>query len=204
MPTKIVGTLLAGGRSSRMGGGDKCLQKLCGQTLLSRVINRAKDQVGPMILNANGDPTRFSSYGIPVVPDVVSGFAGPLAGVLTGLEWAAEHVPDCEYVATFATDAPFFPSDLVEKLHNLIKFGAALVCATSNQHHHPVFGLWPVRERSALRDAMTEDHIRKVDVWTSRYKLGIVDFPIQPIDPFFNLNTPEDMARAEDFLIDIE
>ncbi|SVC85813.1 uncharacterized protein METZ01_LOCUS338667, partial [marine metagenome] len=97
-----------------MGGGDKCLQKLCGQTLLSRVINRAKDQVGPMILNANGDPTRFSSYGIPVVPDVVSGFAGPLAGVLTGLEWAAEHVPDCEYVATFATDAPFLPNDLVK------------------------------------------------------------------------------------------
>ena len=204
MPTKIVGVLLAGGRSHRMGGGDKCLKKLGGQTLLSRVIERAKNQVGPMVLNANGDPTRFSSYGLPVAADVIAGFSGPLAGVLTGLDWAAKHAPDCQYAATFATDAPFFPSDLVQKLHNLIKLGAVLACATSNQHHHPVFGLWPVCERSALRDAMTEDHIRKVDVWTSRYKLGIVDFPIQPIDPFLNLNTPEDMARAEDFLIHIE
>jgi len=204
MPIKVVGVLLAGGRSHRMGGGDKCLNKLGGRTLLSRVIERATDQVGPMVLNANGDPTRFSSYGLPVAADVIAGFSGPLAGVLTGLEWAAKHATDCQYVATFPTDAPFFPSDLVQKLHNLIKFGAILACATSNGRHHPVFGLWPVCERSALRDAMTEDHIRKVDVWTSRYKLGIVDFPIHPIDPFYNLNTPEDMACAEDFLTRME
>ena len=204
MPTEVLGVLLAGGRSHRMGGGDKCLKKLGGQTLLSRVINRVKDQVGPMILNANGDPARFSSYRIPVVPDVVSGFSGPLAGVLTGLEWAAENAPACEYVATFATDAPFLPSDLVEKLQQLINIGAVLACATSNNRHHPVFGLWPVCERSALREAMTEDHIRKVDTWTSHYKLGIADFPVHPMDPFFNLNSPQDLARAEDFLASME
>ena len=200
MKVKVAGVFLAGGRSSRMGGGDKCLKRLGDQTLLSRAIERTKDQVGPMVLNANGDPSRFSSYGLPVAPDVISDFPGPLAGVLTGLDWAARCAPECEYVATFASDTPFIPKCLVPKLYKLIEYGAVLACATSNRRHHPVFGLWPVRERSRLRKAMLVDKTRKVDVWTARYKLGIVDFSTKPIDPFFNIYTPEDLAYAEDFL----
>ena len=203
MKAKVAGILLAGGRSSRMGGGDKCLKRLGEQTLLSRTIERTKDQVGPMVLNANGDPSRFSSYGLPVVADVISDFPGPLAGVLTGLEWAAQHAPEYEYIATFASDTPFIPRCLVGNLYKLIEFGANLACATSNRRHHPVFGLWPVRERSNLRKAMVVDNTRKVAMWTARYKLGIVDFPTKPIDPFFNINTPEDLAYAEDFLAQI-
>ena len=200
MKGKVAGVLLAGGRSSRMGGGDKCLERLGDQTLLSRAIERTKAQVGPMVLNANGDPTRFSSYGLPVAADVISDFPGPLAGVLTGRDWAAEYAPECEYVATFATDTPFIPRCLVRKLYKLIEFGALLACATSNRRHHPVFGLWPVGKRSHLRKAILVDNTRKVDVWTARYKLGIVDFSTKPIDPFFNINTPKDLAYAEDFL----
>ena len=203
MKSKVAGVFLAGGRSSRMGGGDKCLKKLGDQTLLSRAIARTIDQVGPMVLNANGDPSRFSSYGLPVAPDVISDFPGPLAGVLTGLEWAARHAPECEYIATFASDTPFIPRCLVRKLYKLIELGASLVCATSDRRHHPVFGLWPVCERSELREAMLVDNTRKVDVWTARYKLGIVDFSTKPIDPFFNVNTPEDLAYAEDFLAQV-
>ena len=200
MQNKIAGVLLAGGKSNRMGGGDKCLMELAGRTLLSRVIDRAKTQVGPMVLNVNGDPKRFASYRLPIIKDVLSGFHGPLAGILTGLDWAKKNAPDVDYIATFATDSPFFPSNLVELLYKTIKEGHVLACAKSNGRHHPVFGLWPVEKRLALQDAMTVESIRKIDIWTSRYKMGAVDFPTDHIDPFFNVNTPEDLAQARDFL----
>ncbi len=200
MPPDVAGVLLAGGRARRMGGGDKCLRELAGQTLLARVIARAAPQVGPLVINANGDPARFAAYGLPVAPDSIEGFAGPLAGVLSGMDWAADNAPDCPWIATFATDAPFFPMDLVARLRAVAQ-GADMACATSGGRAHPVFGLWPVRLRDALRRAMTEEDIRKVDVWTARYRLAQVDFAVHPIDPFFNANRPEDLAKAEDFLI---
>ena len=115
-PVALVGLLLAGGLSRRMGGGDKTLRPLGGRTILDHVIERVRPQVEPLVLNANGDPARFAGTGLPVAPDVVPDFAGPLAGVLTGLDWAAEHAPGARWVATFATDAPFLPTDLVERL----------------------------------------------------------------------------------------
>ncbi len=200
MPPDVAGVLLAGGRARRMGGGDKCLRELAGQTLLARVIARAAPQVGPLVINANGDPARFAAYGLPVAPDSIEGFAGPLAGVLSGMDWAADNAPDCPWIATFATDAPFFPMDMVARLRAATE-GADMACAASGGRAHPVFGLWPVRLRDALRRAMTEEDIRKVDVWTARYRLAQVDFAAHPIDPFFNANRPEDLAKAEDFLI---
>lgn len=200
MPPDVAGVLLAGGRARRMGGGDKCLRELAGQTLLARVIARAAPQVGPLVINANGDPARFAAYGLPVAPDSIEGFAGPLAGVLSGMDWAADNAPDCPWIATFATDAPFFPMDLVARLRAATE-GADMACAASDGRAHPVFGLWPVRLRDALRRAMTEEDIRRVDVWTARYRLAQVDFAAHPIDPFFNANRPEDLAKAEDFLI---
>ena len=194
---KIVGLLLAGGQSRRMGGGDKALRLIGGVPLLDRVIERMRPQVETLVLNANGDPARFAGFGLPVVPDSVPDYAGPLAGVLTGLDWTAEHRPDCAYVVSVATDAPFLPRDLVSRLVRGMENSAAdLACAASGGQPHPVIGLWPVRLREDLRRAVADETIRKVDVWTARHRLTIVPFPSEPLDPFFNANRPEDLTTA--------
>jgi molybdopterin-guanine dinucleotide biosynthesis protein A len=196
--TGVAGVLLAGGRSGRMGGGDKCLRTLGGTTLLARAIARARPQVDTLMLNANGDPARFESYGLPVAPDVIEGFAGPLAGVLTGMEWARANAPGCAWIATFATDAPFFPTDLVARLVAAVEAkDRKLACAASRGRAHPVFGLWPVDLAGALRVAVLGEEIRKIDRWTARYRLAEVAFADDPVDPFFNVNVPEDLAEAE-------
>ena len=196
--TAVAGVLLAGGLARRMGGGDKCLRPLAGETLLARVIARTAPQVGPLILNANGDPARFAAYEVPVVADVVEGYAGPLAGILTALEWAAENAPHHPLVASFATDAPFLPRDLVETMVEARDLaGADLACAASGGRAHPVFGLWPVELRADLRAALVEQGERKIDRWTASHRLVEVAFPCAPVDPFFNANREDDLAEAE-------
>ncbi len=193
----VVGLLLAGGQSRRMGGGDKALRLLGGIPLLDRVIERLRPQVDALVLNANGDPIRFARFALPVAADSVAGFAGPLAGVLTGLDWAASQRPDCPWVVSVATDAPFLPVDLVKRLaEGLDEAPADLACAASGGRSHPVFGLWPVRLRDDLRRAVVDQGIRKVDQWTARYKVTTVAFPDRPVDPFFNANRPEDLQTA--------
>jgi molybdopterin-guanine dinucleotide biosynthesis protein A len=205
MTETVAGVLMAGGQSRRMGGGDKCLRALAGKPILAHVIARARPQVGPLLLNANGDPARFSGFGLPVVADVVGEFAGPLAGVLTGLEWAAAQAPESAWLASFATDAPFLPADLVARMADAVEAeGADMACAASNGRDHPVFGLWPLGLAGDLRRAMVEEGLRKVDLWTARYKLASVDFPLVEtpagaLDPFFNTNRPEDLEAAERF-----
>jgi molybdenum cofactor guanylyltransferase len=195
---KTVGLVLAGGQSRRMGGGDKALRLLGGTTLLERVIDRLRPQVEALVLNANGDAARFSAFGLPVVADSVPDFAGPLAGVLAGLDWAATQHPDCDFVASVASDAPFFPGDLVARLTQALDEARAdLACAASMGREHPVFGLWPVRLREKLRRALVDEGVRKVDQWTGRYRLLTVPFPAGSIDPFFNANRPEDLVAAE-------
>ena len=198
--TLIAGVVLAGGQARRMGGANKCLLNLLGKPLLSHVLKRACPQVGRMILNVNGDPAEYSDFCLPVAADVVGGSAGPLAGILTALEWASANAPNCQYVASFPGDSPFFPTDLVEKLYEKIQSGSTMAYASSEQRHHPVFGLWPVNTQNELRDAMITDKIRKVDRWTSRHNLGVVNYPVTAIDPFFNLNTPNDLLKAECYL----
>jgi molybdopterin-guanine dinucleotide biosynthesis protein A len=195
----VTGVILAGGQSRRMGGGDKTLRPLGGRTLLDHVIGRVRPQVAALVLNANGDPARFARFGLPVVPDSIADFAGPLAGILAGLDWTAAHRPDCALVASVATDAPFLPADLVARLvEGMQASGAELACAASGGQPHPVIGLWPVRLREALRHAVVAEGVRKVDVWTARYRLATVPFPdeIPGLDPFFNANRPEDLDRA--------
>jgi molybdopterin-guanine dinucleotide biosynthesis protein A len=201
----VVGALLAGGQARRMGGGDKSLRPLGGRPILARVIARAGPQVRALVLNANGDPQRFSGFGLPVAADLIAGFAGPLAGVLTGMAWARANHPECPWIATIATDTPFFPHDLVARLLAAVEGqDAELACAASRGRAHPVFGLWPVRLADALRAAMVEEAIRKVDVWTARYRLAQVEFPAGTVDPFFNTNRPEDLAEAERLLGEFE
>ena len=207
---KPLGVILAGGRATRMGGGDKGLLTLGGQTLLTRVIERLRPQVGAMALNANGDPDRFADLGLPVIADSIEGFAGPLAGVLAGLDWAAGQ--GAETIVTAAADTPFFPRDLVERLVRASEGQAhPLVLATTPRgagealksggrvNRHPTFGLWPVALRDDLRAALN-DGLRKVVLWTDRHGGREALFPAEGFDPFFNVNTPEDLARAEAML----
>ena len=199
----ICGLLLAGGQSRRMGGGDKCLMELGGQTLLRRLIATAAPQVGPLVLNTNSDPALFRDYGLPVAPDVVDGYAGPLAGVLTGLEWAAANAPHSDWVASFASDAPFAPTDLVSRMRTAIeRENSDMACASSAGRDHPVFALWPVRLAAELRAAVVTEGVRKVDTWTARYTLARAEFGTAGGDPFFNINRPEDLAAAEVLLAD--
>jgi molybdopterin-guanine dinucleotide biosynthesis protein A len=199
----IVGLLLAGGLARRMGGGDKPLRLLAGRPLLAHVIERVRPQVTELVLNANGDPQRFAEYGLPVVADSVPDFAGPLAGILAGLDWAVANRPDCTLVASVPTDAPFLPADLVPRLlQGMRQAGADLACAASGGQVHPVIGLWPVSLREDLRHALVDEGIRKVDVWTGRHRLATVPFPdaIDGMDPFFNANRPDDLDRAAAWL----
>ena len=196
--THAVGLLLAGGLSRRMGGGDKCLRPLAGKPILSHIVERMRPQVSRLVLNANGDPARFADFGLPVVADSVAGFAGPLAGILAGLDWAAANAPGIAMVISVPSDAPFLPRDLAECLVAAARAEAAdIVLAASGGQQHPVVGLWPVELRQDLRRCLVEEDIRKVDVFTQRYRTAEVDFPIEPIDPFFNANRPEDLAEAE-------
>ncbi|HWB52226.1 MAG TPA: molybdenum cofactor guanylyltransferase MobA [Stellaceae bacterium] len=197
----IIGVLLAGGLARRMGGGDKPLRLLAGRPLLDHVIARLRPQVAGLVLNANGDPARFAACGLPVVADSVPDYAGPLAGILAGLDWTADNRPDCPLIASVPTDAPFLPRDLVARMAAALAAEQAdLACAASGGQAHPVIGLWPVRLREDLRRAVVEEGVRKVDVWTARHRLAVVPFPDRPVDPFFNANRPEDLAAAERLL----
>ena len=193
-----VGIILAGGLARRMGGGDKALLPLGQGTLLSHVIDRLAPQVEMLALNANGDGARFAEFALPVLPDTIDGFPGPLAGVLAGMEWAAER--GGETIVTVAADTPFFPCDLVARLL-LAAEGMAqpLALAASDDGRHPTFGLWPVGLRHDLRAAL-EGGLRKVVAWTDAHGAAQAHFPGADPDPFFNINTPDDLAAAARFL----
>ena len=196
----LVGCILAGGLARRMGGGDKPLLTLDGLPMLSHVVARLAPQVDAMVLNANGDPARFQAFDLPVAADPIEGFAGPLAGVLAGLTWARSHAPQAEGIVTVAGDTPFFPRDLVATL-----LGARgsdpdrIVLARSGGHMHPVFGYWPLSCANDLDAFLTDGATRKVLAFVDRHPNATAEFDAGPDggDPFFNINTPEDLRAAE-------
>ena len=193
-----LGLILAGGLARRMGGGDKARLAIGGVSILDRVLARLTPQCGAIIVNANGDPARFADTGLTVVADDVPGFAGPLAGILAGLEWAAGHRPDIAWVVSVPGDCPFLPADLVARLHAArVAENKPLACARSGDQVHPVVGLWPVALRHDLRQALVGEGLRKIDIWTARHGVALAEWPDTPVDPFFNVNTPEDAAEAE-------
>jgi molybdopterin-guanine dinucleotide biosynthesis protein A len=200
----VVGILLAGGRSSRMGGGDKCLRMLGGKPILARIIERLKPQVSEMIINANGEPLRFAAFNLPVVSDSIAGFAGPLAGVHAGLEWIKGNRPDIRYGVTVATDTPFFPADLVQRFLAEAKSGESLLVARSEEGVHPVVGLWTVSLASELEASLKQGE-RAVGKWVARHGavevlFADVEIGRRRIDPFFNINRAEDLAEANAWL----
>ncbi|MDX2264353.1 MAG: molybdenum cofactor guanylyltransferase MobA [Hyphomicrobiales bacterium] len=201
----VVGVVLAGGLSRRMGGGDKGLLDLAGASLIARVIERLRPQVGAMVVNANGDPARLARFGLPIAPDATADFAGPLSGVLAGMAWAREHRPAARWVATAACDTPFFPETFVaDCLAAVGERHTAIALAASSDGAHPVFGLWPTALAGDLERAL-ERGVRKVLDWTNAHptvevRFGPVVLPGGHADPFFNANTPADLAEAERLL----
>jgi molybdopterin-guanine dinucleotide biosynthesis protein A len=193
-----LGLVLAGGLARRMGGGDKARIEIGGVSILDRVLATLSAQCPRMVINANGDPARFEDTGLPVVPDNVEGHPGPLAGVLAGLDWLASQKLGIEWMVSVPGDCPFLPDDLVERLHAARReAGVPLACARSGEWRHPVVALWAVALREDLRKGLVEDDMRKIEVWTARHRVAIADWPAAPVDPFLNVNTPEDVARAE-------
>jgi molybdenum cofactor guanylyltransferase len=194
----VPGVVLAGGLARRMGGGDKPLREIGGRTILARVIARLAPQCACLLLNANGDPLRFASFGLPVVSDGLEHYPGPLAGILAGLDWAAAHRPNAQWILSAPGDCPFLPRDLVARLRQAVTTeGAELAVAASQGRTHPVVGLWSVALRDALRQALVVEGQRRVGEWTGRYRVATVAWPAEPFDPFFNANTVEDLAEAE-------
>jgi len=192
-----IGLVLAGGLARRMGGGDKARIKIGGSTILDRVLATMSGQCVDIIINANGDPQRFADTGCAVVTDSVPDFAGPLAGILAGLDWLAAQGNGIEWLASVPGDCPFLPDDLVERLHAARRErGVPLACARSGDWRHPVVALWPLALREDLRKALVEEGLRKIEIWTARHGVAIANWPDKPVDPFFNVNTPEDAERA--------
>jgi molybdopterin-guanine dinucleotide biosynthesis protein A len=196
------GLVLAGGLSRRMGGGDKSMRSLGGVPMITRVIERFAPQVGPLAISANSSAETFAAYGLPVLPDIVTGHAGPLAGVVTGMAWLAAQ-SDASHLATVATDAPFLPTDLVARLA-ATSAPERIVLARSASGRQPVFGLWPVALRDDLETWLATSDTMKVLAWVQRHDFVWCDFepeaPGAP-DPFFNANTPEELAEAEALLV---
>jgi len=199
--SRTVGVILAGGLGTRMGGRDKVLMRLGGETLLRCIVRRLAPQCDTLILNANGDPARFADTGLSIVPDVLPGHPGPLAGLLSALDWTLSHRPEAEWVVSLSGDTPFLSENLVVRLHEARRdTGRPLACAGSGDRLHPAIGLWPVRLRDDLYHALTEENVRSVRGWAERHGFARAMWPASPIDPFFNINTPEDLATAEDLL----
>jgi molybdopterin-guanine dinucleotide biosynthesis protein A len=195
------GLILAGGLARRMGGGDKAKIEIGGVSILDRVLATLSGQCIGLAINANGDPERFADTDLPVIPDNVPDHPGPLAGILAGLDWLAAQDTGVEWMLSVPGDCPFLPDDLVERLHEARRkmgAGVPLACARSGEWRHPVVGLWPLALRADLRHALTVEDLRKIEVWTSRHGIAVADWPAAPVDPFFNVNTPEDAKRAQE------
>ncbi len=195
--------ILAGGRATRMGGADKASQRLGAKPLVAHVLAALKPQSSALVINANGDAKRFADLGVAIVPDDVPGFAGPLAGILAGLDYLAARYPDLSHAASAATDTPFLPVDLIARLHAArLAARAEIAVARSDNIVHPTFALWPIELRADLREALVDEDLHRVTTFFSRYRCAYADWSAVPFDPFFNVNTPDDLRVAEEILAD--
>lgn len=194
----LVGIILAGGLARRMGGGDKCLLPLAGKTLLQRTVERAQPQVTQLLLNANGNSLRFARTRLPVVPDIYLGNLGPMAGIHAGLIWMKNTAPEAEWLASFASDTPFFPNDLVTSLFDAAtRSGAQLAVATSNSKMHPIFALWHRSLLEEIERQLQADEMPRLQDWVKQQNVIEVEFSAEQYDPFFNINAPQDLYAAE-------
>jgi molybdenum cofactor guanylyltransferase len=199
----VVGIILAGGLARRMGGGDKCLLPLAGKTLLQRTIERAQPQVSQLLLNANGSSLRFARTRLPVLADIFPNNLGPLAGIHTGLTWMTANTPDQHWLMSFASDTPFFPLDVVSQLFSkagtlpLPAGSSPLIVASSKLQTHPIFALWHVSLLKNITAQLQTGEIPRLQEWIKQFSPQSVDFAAQSYDPFFNINSPQDLYTAE-------
>ncbi|WP_045835146.1 molybdenum cofactor guanylyltransferase MobA [Hyphomicrobium sp. 99] len=199
---QILGVILAGGRSRRFGGGDKGLADLGGQSILARVIAQFRPQVGRLILNVNGDPGRFAEFDLETISDNENPELGPLSGLLASLDWAAQHAPECSAIATVSADVPFLPNDLVARLDASRRGGVSI--AISGERRHPTIAIWPISARQTIAEALNNRAL-SVDKLAAHLNAVAVAFPMRDIhgarlDPFFNINTPDDLSTARALL----
>jgi molybdopterin-guanine dinucleotide biosynthesis protein A len=192
-----------------MGGGDKPLMNLAGKPMLARVIERLSAQVERMVLSSKGDIARFAVYGLPAVADLIG--EGPLAGLLAGMRWSEQNLPAAKFIVSVAADTPFFPTDLVARLsEGCGRDENTVALAASTAGTHPVFGLWPVKLADGLERFLKSGAPPKVLAFADRFMRLNVPFDDivlptgEAIDPFFNINTPEDAARAEEIVAALE
>lgn len=194
----MIGIVLAGGRGSRMGGGDKAMTPIGGVAVLDRVLARLEPQCRGIVISANGDRARFARYRHRVVADDLPDQPGPLAGILAAMDDIAARDPAADFAVTVPVDVPFLPTDLVARLQDRrVADRAAIVRARSGDSAHPAVALWSLALREDLRRAMVTENLRKVGAFQARHPLASVTWPMEPVDPFLNLNTPEDVAAAD-------
>ena len=197
----LVGVILAGGLAKRMGGGDKCLLPLAGKTLLQRIIDRAQPQLSTLLLNANGSSLRFARSRLPVIADQFANNLGPLAGIHSALTWMKANKPDHEWLISFASDTPFYPTNLAEKLlESVTDTGALIAVPSSLERAHPTFSLWHLSLLEEMTEVLRAGEIPRLQDWINTHKTSVVNFPADNYDPFFNINTPQDLYTAEGFI----
>ena len=204
--SQIPAIVLAGGLSRRMGGVDKTLMKLGGKAMISHALDCLEKQAGPLMINANGDANRYEGLGYPVVADVFEGHAGPLAGILTAMRWAQGNTRNAKWIVTVAADTPFLPVDLVSRLLSAAENGfSTIALAVSGERIHPVVGMWPLNLADDLEAFLNNGSSRKVLAFVDNYTLAKAQFDAVivagiEVDPFFNVNTLEDLEKAEAIL----
>jgi len=198
---KIIGVILSGGLSRRMNNQDKGFIQLAHKPLFEHVLERLSPQCDSIIISSNKESQQLSSYDLPIIKDSLEGLLGPLAGLLACMQWVRKHQPGVQWIASVPVDTPFIPQNLVSTLYqSMLENTADIACATSNGRTHPVIALWPIRLLDDLEAALSKENIRKIDLWTSRYKVSLPDFSDSLLDPFYNINCHEDLVHAEALL----
>ena len=197
MLKEIIGCILIGGKSTRMGGGIKSLKHFNNKSIIERIIEKSKKQVSELIINSNND-LDLKKYSLPIFSDFIKGYLGPLAGIHASMNWIKKNKPNNKWLMTFAGDTPFFPDNIVEKLFNEAnKKNKKIILAESNKRNHPVFGIWHTSLEEELKNSIIKHNARKIDEWAKKYSYGLINFSNENYDPFFNINKPSDLIKAE-------
>ena len=195
----ILGVILAGGQSRRMGNKNKLLATINNKSLLEITSNLVKNQLNRVIINSNTQVYSNNKLNFEIVPDEIDGYLGPLSGIFSAMKWSKKNFPECQWIASFPVDSIFFPDNFIDVMTSKIKKETQIVCAKSNGRIHPVFALWSIVLVNALEKALVKDGIRRIDEWTKRYNLEIVNFKFKKLDPFFNINTFDDLEKAKNY-----
>ena len=195
---KIIFVILAGGESKRFGGGFKTLSKINGKSIFIRILEKLKKNEIEILINANQNHEEFQKSKLPIIKDKKEGFLGPLAGIHSSISWCLKEYKDKEWIFTVPSDTPFLPENLLDKFCNKLEQNIEILVARSNNKVHPVISMWNVNLLNSLEKELSQKN-RKIMTWVEKHNFDYVDFDYKIFDPFFNINTINDLKRAEDF-----